>query len=53
MRAFESAEDAAAAVARPGKETKAAPKRLLLMGWNPRMPDLLEQIDEVLSLIHI
>ena len=35
----------AAAAAQPAE--KLAPKRLLLLGWNPQMPDLLAQIDEV------
>ena len=39
------APDAAAATAQPAE--KLAPKRLLLLGWNPQMPDLLAQIDEV------
>ena len=44
LRAAE-APDAAAAAAQPAE--KLAPKRLLLLGWNPQMPDLLAQIDEV------
>ena len=45
--AFRPAEapDAAAVAAQPAE--RLAPKRLLLLGWNPKMPDLLAQIDEV------